>query len=249
MALKILVAGVEKDQKSEAEAVVKEALGWRALDETWTISLVRMGSMWSVNMDGPDERFRNISLVTSADRLSATIKETIESKGGGEPSPSAAPEEAPAPEPVPAPIASPTPVPLPTPEPEPSFEESFAPEEEPSPVVPTPTPQPPIPTPEPAATPPPPAAASAPPVVAPKEPVQPSPPRAAAPGGSKLIPGEHRDDHGCEHCQGPFVVVYEAQEGDSLQLVPVACPHCWKINLVEIGSWAASGRDYRADKT
>jgi hypothetical protein len=28
----------------------------------------------------------------------------------------------------------------------------------------------------------------------------------------------------------------------------VACPHCWERNVVAIGQWAATGRDYRAEK-
>ncbi len=217
MALKILVAGVDKDERSAAEGTVKEALGWRALEETWTVSLVKMGAMWSVTLDGPDERFRGLSFVTSSERLAEAVLEIIERKGGGAP-PAQATDSQPAtapPEPSPPPAATPATPPA-----------AMA---QTPPVPSPPTPQPTTPAPRPAA----PASVKA---------------AASAPQSPVIVPGEHRDRHQCEHCHAAFAVVYEMQANDSLQLVPVACPHCWKINLVEIGSWAAGGRDYRADK-
>lgn len=54
--------------------------------------------------------------------------------------------------------------------------------------------------------------------------------------------------HSCEHCGGALLVVYEPRAGEALEPAPVACPHCWRMNHVEIGAWAASGRDYRCEK-
>jgi len=69
--------------------------------------------------------------------------------------------------------------------------------------------------------------------------------------GAALEPGgdPRRDSHQCGKCRQPFVVLYELREGESLRKMPVACPHCWQMNYVEIGQWAASGREYRAEKT
>jgi hypothetical protein len=44
------------------------------------------------------------------------------------------------------------------------------------------------------------------------------------------------------------VVSYELQPNEPSQLVAVACPHCWKLDRVEVGESAAIERAYRADK-
>jgi hypothetical protein len=67
----------------------------------------------------------------------------------------------------------------------------------------------------------------------------------AAPAGS---PTETRDRHVCEHCGQALLVVYELQPGEPKRLAPLACPHCWKVGHVEVGAWAAAGREYRAEK-
>jgi hypothetical protein len=62
-------------------------------------------------------------------------------------------------------------------------------------------------------------------------------------------PTEVRDAHVCEHCGKAVVVVYERRRPDeSQEIAPLACPHCWRIGHVPIGVWAATGRDYRAEK-
>jgi hypothetical protein len=173
MALKILVAGVSKDERAQIENSVKQALGWRATSETWTVSLVRVGAQWSVTLNGPGEAFRNVSFAAERRGLTEAIGEALE-RGG-----------VPAPAPAPAPSV-------------PTF----------------------------------------------------SPPAAApttAPGPPPGAVGQE-GRHACTKCGQGFVVLYEAQADDSMVMAPVACPHCWEINRVEIGSWAASGRDYRAEK-
>jgi hypothetical protein len=52
----------------------------------------------------------------------------------------------------------------------------------------------------------------------------------------------------CARCQKPILVTYEGQPDEPKQAAPLACPHCWTINHVEIGAWAAAGGDYRAEK-
>jgi hypothetical protein len=70
----------------------------------------------------------------------------------------------------------------------------------------------------------------------------------ASPGAVGQPPTEVRARHVCDHCGKPMVVVYELQPEEPKQLAALACPHCWKIGHVEVGSWAATGRDYRAEK-
>ncbi len=57
-----------------------------------------------------------------------------------------------------------------------------------------------------------------------------------------------QDPHTCEHCERRLLVVYESCAGEEKERAPVACPYCWQINHVEIGAWAAAGRDYRCEK-
>ena len=52
----------------------------------------------------------------------------------------------------------------------------------------------------------------------------------------------------CERCRQSIRVTYEAQPEEPKEMVPLACPHCWAMNRVEIGAWAAVGGDYRAEK-
>jgi len=59
---------------------------------------------------------------------------------------------------------------------------------------------------------------------------------------------ETRESSRCERCGLTIVVVYEAQPDEPKERVAVACPHCWALNHVLIGSWAACGQEFRADK-
>lgn len=158
MTLKILVAGTDKDARARVEGAVKRALGSRSVSEDWTVSLVRIAGQWSVTLNGPGERFRNLSFPTDEVRLSQAISEVVEGGGVG----SGGPEPP-----------------------------SFAPIQRRS---------------------------------------------------------ESGDRHVCADCQQAFVVVYESQPNEARVLASVACPHCWKISHVEVGAWAAAGRDYRAEK-
>jgi hypothetical protein len=36
--------------------------------------------------------------------------------------------------------------------------------------------------------------------------------------------------------------------GEAEHMTPVACPHCWHLNSVPIGEFAADTNDYRAEK-
>ena len=63
-ALKILLAGVDKDARGAVEATIREALGARASLGPWSISVVTFGGKWSVTLDGPGDRLRGLSFVT-----------------------------------------------------------------------------------------------------------------------------------------------------------------------------------------
>jgi hypothetical protein len=77
----------------------------------------------------------------------------------------------------------------------------------------------------------------------------PPPPAPIPSSAPRPIPaGERRDRHECGQCGKPFLVCYEAQANEPLETVSVACPHCWERNVVAVGQWAATGRDYRAEK-
>ena len=52
----------------------------------------------------------------------------------------------------------------------------------------------------------------------------------------------------CEKCRQELRVSYEGQPGEPKERAPVACPHCWAVLHVEIGTWAAVGGDYSAEK-
>jgi hypothetical protein len=58
-----------------------------------------------------------------------------------------------------------------------------------------------------------------------------------------------QDAHSCPSCSQRFVVHYEVHPGEPRQMVAVACPHCWKVDRVEVSESAALERAYRADKT
>ena len=168
MALTVLVAGIGKDERARVEGAVKAALGWRGLNEPWTVSLVRVGEQWSVTLNGPGERFHNLSFGATERELSEKITAAI---GGVEPVTT----------PAAAPLAGPA-----------------------------------------------------------------GAPRHA--GSTPPQGGAGDDRYTCPDCGGGFFVLYEHQPADTKVVAAVACPHCWKLNHVEIGSWAAEGRDYRAEK-
>ncbi len=154
--LTVLVAGVDKDERPSIEAAVRRALAARDPSEPWSVSLVRLGSMWSVTLSGPGERFRSVSFTTESHRLAEAIQEATRDE-----------------------------------------EASSAETDDP----------------------------------------------AAWPAGESI-----QERILCARCQKPILVCYEGQPDEPKQTAPLACPHCWMINQVEIGSWAAAGGDYRAEK-
>jgi phage FluMu protein Com len=59
---------------------------------------------------------------------------------------------------------------------------------------------------------------------------------------------QQRDRYTCATCRKLFAVVFPAYPNESRTHVPVACPHCWQLNQVPVGEWAAAGEEYRAEK-
>jgi len=59
---------------------------------------------------------------------------------------------------------------------------------------------------------------------------------------------EQRERYTCATCRQVFAVVYAAYPDEPRTHVPVACPHCWQLNQVPVGEWAAAGEEFRAEK-
>ena len=169
--VKILVAGVEKDARTAVEATVRQAFTLRDPAESWSVSLVRMGGVWSVTLSGPGELFKNVSFSVEQHRLGDSLREALQ-KDRQAAAPGAAPTASPA-------------------------------------------------------------AVSA----------SPAPPNAPA-----AAPGRIVDRLVCIKCQQGVVVSYDGDPNEPKQRAPVACPHCWTVNHVDVGAWAASNGDYFAAK-
>ena len=82
-ALKILLAGIDKDERRAVEATVREALGARASSGPWSISVVNFGGKWSVTLDGPGDRLRGLSFVTDPSQLAEAIRQGRSTGAGG----------------------------------------------------------------------------------------------------------------------------------------------------------------------
>ena len=81
-ALKILLAGVDKDARGAVDATIREALGARAALGPWSISVVNFGGKLSVTLDGPGDRPKGLSFVTDPRQLSDAIRRAVD--GGRE---------------------------------------------------------------------------------------------------------------------------------------------------------------------
>lgn len=77
MGLKIMCAGCSKDEREQAEATVRSALGPAADTDAWTISLVKLGNQWSVTLDARTVQGRARTLMTPASRLGESIAEAV----------------------------------------------------------------------------------------------------------------------------------------------------------------------------
>ena len=99
MSLKVLCAGCSKQEREAVEGEVAAALGPRARNDPWTVSLVKIGDRWSVTLEGPDRATRGTTFMAAEGRLRESIAEAL-NKGGPAP---AAPSGTPRPTRAPAP--------------------------------------------------------------------------------------------------------------------------------------------------
>lgn len=74
-------------------------------------------------------------------------------------------------------------------------------------------------------------------------------PSAAPPAETaEVSPAGQTDEYTCAGCQEKYRVIYESRADEPQMSAPVACPHCWQVNEISIGEWAALGEEYRAEK-
>lgn len=94
--VKIMIAGCPPKERAHIEATVRSALGARAASGPWSLSLVKVGSQWSVSLDGPEPRLKGLSVVAPDNRLKQAIAEALDG-APREPSPGHVAPPAPAP--------------------------------------------------------------------------------------------------------------------------------------------------------
>jgi hypothetical protein len=271
VSLKILIAGCLKDEKDQIEDVVKDALGGRQEAGPWNVSLVKLGTSWSIDLDGPEPDLQGISLSATDDSLKETIVGAIGSNGsagnnGAEvdaaPTASSAPTASAAPAAKAAPAAVAAPIANTAPARNAAAARTAAPTG--NPVFPTRN-------------------AAATKTAAPKNPVFPNaaPTSNPVPTGSsspvfsnsplpsleemeadegllaqttgatlELEPEPTKskpDGNECEACGRYFRVIYEAEPNEPKVTAPVACPHCWQMTDVPVAEGAAATQEYRAE--
>jgi DNA-directed RNA polymerase subunit RPC12/RpoP len=78
VALTVLSAGCSAPEREQVEGEVRAIIGARAAEGTWRVSLVKMGSRWSVTLDGPSQSA--LSFVAEAGRLREAFATAL---GGG----------------------------------------------------------------------------------------------------------------------------------------------------------------------
>jgi DNA-directed RNA polymerase subunit RPC12/RpoP len=78
MPLKVLCAGCSKDEKEQAEASVRKALGKVPPTESWMVSLVKVANRWQVTLNGPPDKARSLTVLAPENRLRESIVEALE---------------------------------------------------------------------------------------------------------------------------------------------------------------------------
>ncbi len=81
MGLKVMCAGCSKEERDIAENAVRQALGQRAQNGAWMVSLVKITGRWSVTVDEPTSGIRALTLVAPQGRLRETIAGALERPG------------------------------------------------------------------------------------------------------------------------------------------------------------------------
>ncbi len=91
MSLKIMIAGCAKEQKDEVASSVKRAFADRPADEPWSVSVVKIANQWSVEINGPEARYKGLSLVAPLGDLTGSLRKAITGAGHHVAAPAAAP--------------------------------------------------------------------------------------------------------------------------------------------------------------
>jgi hypothetical protein len=76
MSLKIMIAGCAKEEKDAVGSSVKKAFTDRPADEPWSVSVVKIASQWSVEINGPEAR-QGLSLVAPLGDLTGSLRKAI----------------------------------------------------------------------------------------------------------------------------------------------------------------------------
>ena len=77
MGLQVLIAGCTADEKSRVESTVRRAIGNRAEDGPWSVSLVKLGTQWSVTIDGPEPKYKGLTLMAPEISLQNALVEAL----------------------------------------------------------------------------------------------------------------------------------------------------------------------------
>ncbi len=73
----MLIAGCTADEKSRVDSTVRRAIGNRAEDGPWSVSLVKLGTQWSVTIDGPEPKYKGLTLIAPEISLQNALVEAL----------------------------------------------------------------------------------------------------------------------------------------------------------------------------
>ena len=73
----MLIAGCTADEKSRVESTVRRVIGNRAEDGPWSVSLVKLGTQWSVTIDGPEPKYKGLTLMAPEISLQNALVEAL----------------------------------------------------------------------------------------------------------------------------------------------------------------------------
>jgi hypothetical protein len=81
MSLKIMIAGCAKEEKDQVGSSVKKAFADRPADEPWSVSVVKIANQWSVEINGPEARYKGLSLVAPLGDLTGSLRKAVSGAG------------------------------------------------------------------------------------------------------------------------------------------------------------------------
>ena len=83
MGLNIMIAGCSKDDRARVEASVRAAMRGVSETATWNVSLVNVANQWSIDIDGPEPRFKGLSLSATGDDLTGSVARALADAASG----------------------------------------------------------------------------------------------------------------------------------------------------------------------